>query len=251
VLDAVELVEALRGGGTEEPVVVLGGESEEELAPLCFEVGADAYCCIHRTTTRCLIWTVARAIERFQILRENRRLLQAERQRLELEHHEAERLLTQQRSLICQLESMRDGVEPERGAPADSKPAVSLDDSSELSVESLPTRLVAHYREMLRAYVIMGAGNLSDEMATLASLLASAGITARQTMQLHLHVLEELIRGLGNRSARHVMNRADLLVLEVMVHLAEGYRCFYLDLVHPARQLTLPGFDSSAAAKVA
>src|SRR4029079_13035252 len=107
----------------------------------------------------------------------------------------------------------------------------------------LPDRLVSHYREMLRAYVVMGAGNLAEEMATLASLLADAGITAQRTMQLHVHVLEELIASLGNRSARHVINRADLLVFEVMAHLADGYRRRYDDRCRPPRQLHLPGFD--------
>ena len=95
---------------------------------------------------------------------------------------------------------------------------------------------------MLRAYVVMGAGNLADEMTTLASLLADAGVSAQRTMQLHVHVLEELIGSLGNRSARHVMNRADLLVLEVMAHLADGYRRRYHERCHPPRQLDLPGF---------
>ena len=42
-LDAWELVEALRGGGSEEPVVILGVESEHELTALAYEAGADAY----------------------------------------------------------------------------------------------------------------------------------------------------------------------------------------------------------------
>jgi hypothetical protein len=95
---------------------------------------------------------------------------------------------------------------------------------------------------MLRAYVVMGAGNLSDEMVTLATLLTDANVSAQRTMQLHVHVLEELIGSLGNRSARHVMNRADLLVLEVMAHLADGYRRRYDDRSHPPPQLDLPGF---------
>jgi hypothetical protein len=95
---------------------------------------------------------------------------------------------------------------------------------------------------MLRAYVVMGAGNLADEMTKLAGLLADASVSARRAMQLHVHVLEELIGSLGNRSARHVMNRADLLVLEVMAHLADGYRLRYHDRCRPPRQRLLPGF---------
>ena len=81
-------------------------------------------------------------------------------------------------------------------------------------------------------------------MATLADLLATAGVTPQQTMLLHLEVLEQLIHGLGNRSARHVMSRADLLVLEVMVHLAEGYRTRYFERKYPPRQMSLPGFEA-------
>ena len=74
-------------------------------------------------------------------------------------------------------------------------------------------------------------------------MLVVGGVTASQTMQLHIGVLEEMIRALGNRSARHVMNRADLLAMEVMIHLAEGYRQRYLQQTRPLRQLELPGFD--------
>jgi hypothetical protein len=94
----------------------------------------------------------------------------------------------------------------------------------------------------------MGSGNLSGDMHELAKLLVGIGITPQQTMLLHLQVLEELVRGLGSRSARHVMTRADLLVLELMIHLAEGYRAKYLERLLPLRQLSLPGFDMSAAA---
>ena len=108
-----------------------------------------------------------------------------------------------------------------------------------------PSDWSGHYREMLRAYVVMGAGNLADEMAALGQLLADAGVSAQQTMHLHVHVLEELVGSLGNRSARHVMKRADLLVLEVMAHLADGYRRRYYEQHHPPQQLWLPGFDCS------
>ena len=39
----------------------------------------------------------------------------------------------------------------------------------------------------------MGAGNLADEMAALAELLAESNISAQRTMQLHVEVLEELV----------------------------------------------------------
>jgi DNA-binding response OmpR family regulator len=239
ILDALDFVEGLRAGGNDEPMIVLGSAPSADLSPLAYEVGADAYCCVAETTTRSLLWTFARAIERTQLLREHRRLVQMEQQRLAHEHQEAERLLAEQHALIAELELIRVAAPAACGltnGAADSRFRVPELHTSDLNPEPrtlnppLPDRLVAHYRELLRAYVVMGAGNLADEMTTLASLLVGAGISAQRTMQLHVHVLEELIASLGNRSARHVMTRADLLVLEVMAHLADGYRRRYDDV---------------------
>src|SRR5947209_13053867 len=103
-LDGLECVQGLRAGGGDEPIVVLGIADDQEMTALAFEVGADAYLCVNTTTVRTLLWSTARAIERHHYLRENRRLIQAERQRLHYEHQEADRLLAQQRSLISDLE---------------------------------------------------------------------------------------------------------------------------------------------------
>lgn len=241
-LDALHLVEGLRAGGGDEPVVVLGAQSEQEMAPLCYETGADAYVCVNTATTRALIWVVARAIERQRLIRENRRLQQLDRQRLVHEHQEVDRLLSQQRALLSGFESLAENPPP-APAVAERSPARA---PREIDAAVLPESLVNHYRELLRAHVIMGSGNLGAEMSLLAELLASARIGAQQTMLLHLQVLEELIRGLGTRSARHVMTRADLLVVEVLVHLAENYRRRYLARQNPAQQLVLPGFGEAA-----
>lgn len=232
-LDAMELIEGYRAGGADEPIVVLGNQSEQEMAALCYEVGADGYVCVNTTTTRNLIWVTARAIQRHYLLRENRRLNLAEQMRLQREHDEADQLLAQQRALLGEIESLRrEGPSPCGQDAVDVRPTIPL-----------PDELIAHYRELLRTYIIMGSGNLADELQQLGNLLVNARLTARQTMQLHLHVLEELVRGLGTRSTRHVMTRADLLVLEVMIHLAEGYRQRYHDRVHPPLQRLLPGFE--------
>lgn len=223
-LDALELLDALRAGnGDEQPIIVLGEQSEQEMNALCYEVGADAYVCVNTTTTRALIWQMARSVERHQLIGENRRLTQKHNHRLELEHNEAKRLLEQQRAFIS--------VGP------------GQDHSPKPGPICLPDRLVRHYQELLRAYVIMGSGNLSTEMFELASLFVAGGVSARQVMELHLKVLEEIIEGLGSRSSRHVMNRADLLLLEVMFHLSDGFQLQLRCVLHPPTQRVLPGFE--------
>jgi len=236
LLDALELLDAIRAGaGEDQPIVVLGAPSEQELSALCYEAGSDAYVCVNTTTTRALIWTVARAMERRRLIAENRRLDHAHRHRLQVEQDEARRLLAQQRALITRNDMTNSGEDSDRvGRTGDPVPDSMV----------LPEPLVAHYRELLRAYVIMGTGNLGDEMKRLTDLLAVAGVTAREGMRMHLDVLEEMILGLGNRSARHVMTRADLLILDLMANLAEAYRERLMSRLHPPRQLLLPGFDA-------
>jgi hypothetical protein len=89
---------------------------------------------------------------------------------------------------------------------------------------SLPPEINTYYHELLRTYVIMGSGNLSGEIAKLADLLTVAGCGPREVLSLHLERVESLVGGLGNRSTRHIMARADLLALELMIYLSESYR---------------------------
>lgn len=249
VLDALDLVEGLRAGGNEEPMILLGSQPPHEIDALCYEVGADDYCSVAETTVRGLLWKFARAIERHQLQRENRRLIQADRQRLKQEHLEAQRLLEQQRLLIADLEVLKNPAAATSSTDVltefDECLAKAASASSDAPLD-LPEPLITHYRELLRTYVIMGVGNLASEMSELSELLATSEVSAQRALQLHVTVLEELVQGLGARSARHVMNRADLLVLEVMGHLADGYRQRYFERRNPARQQTLPGFQAAA-----
>ncbi len=209
-LEALELIEGLRAGGCEQPLVVLGDASETELAPLCFEVGADAYVSVPSGTARGLLWLIARAIERRQLQRENRRLLQAQRHRLQQEQGEVERLLAEQRALAAAV-------------PSDPPTAGEL-----------PAALKDHYRELLRTHVIMGSGNLLRETAELAAALVKANVSPGQALLLHADALAELIRSLGNRSGRQVMTRADLMALELLLHMTSGYRRKRLSPGEPA-----------------
>jgi len=223
--NALDMIEGYRAGGNDTPIIVLGTQSEQEMAALCHEVGADGYVCVPTATTRNLIWITARAVQRHQLVRNNQRLMLAEQTRLQREHDETAVLLREQRKLLDGLKT------PDQDA------------AEMLPIESLPGELICHYRELLRTYVIMGSGNLSEVLRHLAEMLVVAGLTARQTLQLHLHVLEELLRGLGSRSTRHVMNRADLLALELLLHVGDGYRQRYEERVNPPLQLKLPGFE--------
>lgn len=241
-LDALDLVEGLRGSGSDEPAIVLGYETEDEMNAWCYEVGADAYLCVPSTTTRCLLWTVARAVERAALLRENCRMVEAERQRAAQENEEAGRLLDQQKLILTGAPELVDGS---TGTLTSDQATADLPDAWRWTVAQVPPELSVHYHELLRAYVIMGSGSLGDEIRALADSLVTAGMSAAQTMSLHLHVLDQVIRSLGNRSARHVMNRANLLIMDLLVKLSDGYRQKASERTLRRQQLLLPGFATA------
>jgi DNA-binding NarL/FixJ family response regulator len=211
-----ELFEALHGGGHELPVVILGAEASGDAEVAAHAAGAAAYCALPTATAQSLAHVLERTVQHAQLAREHRQLTFAEQLRTEHEHAEAERLLAEQRSLVHELESLAD-LEVGIGNDSHAGPSTSTGDE-------LPAHISAHYAELLQAYVVMGSGSMVNDVQRLAEKLAAVGCSAHQAMQLHLAALEELVRSLGSRSARHVLNRADLLVLEVMVWLAECYR---------------------------
>jgi CheY-like chemotaxis protein len=256
-LDALQLIQAARASGADLPMLVLGNQSEQELAAVCYEQGADAYLCAHTATARTVMWVVLRAIERYQLIRENRRLLQAEDQRRQRELEEAARLLEEQRQILRRAPGFRDSYP----AAEPSEPAAQLrlagdpNEGSDVidvlarrpvelsSIPLLPPNLGNHYRELLRTYVIMGCGSLKREVTELVEILAATGVSAASLLQLHIHVVADVIRGLGSRSSRHVINRAHLLIVELMMQLADSYRQRFWERYHPATQLFLPGFE--------
>jgi hypothetical protein len=251
----LDFVAALRAGGADEAALILGDCSEHDLAPLAFEAGADAYLQIAKTTTRGLLWVLARAIERHRLIRDNQRLRQADRQRNDVDQRESQRLLVHQRRLIADLEALHE--QAATGPDAETFPNTSRDGQSASTApvgnsapratrSRLPQPLLEHYRELLRTHVMMGTGNLASEMCALGDLLAGSGITAQQMLELHLEAVETLVDGLGRRSSRHVLSRADLLVLEVLMHLSEAYRRRYHERRTPQAQLQLPGFQAVA-----
>ncbi len=237
VLDSLTFVEGIRAADHELAVVILGTAPVAEFEPLAFEVGADAYCCVTATTTRSLLWLFARAIDHRNLLSENRRLVEAHRQRLASEHREAQQLLAQQRSLVAELQQIEANEPPEQSLTGTWRPMATA------TSQVVPADLVVRYRELMQTHVVMGSGNLVEEMTALVERLAARGIAAQAVMQMHVDVLEMMVAGLGNRSSRHVMTRADLMLVELVVQLADAYRVRYNNLHRPAVQQWLPGFD--------
>lgn len=206
-INALETLDAVRTSSTaDQPILVLGDALAKDMAPLCYEAGADGYVCMSSVSTRGLLWEISRAMERDRLLAENRQLRMASQHQTQLEQTEARDILAQQIVVL------------------DSLVATQADSAAFTIVDEPSSELVDHYRELLRTYVVMGSGNLETEIERLIQQLSDARITLPAAMRLHAQVMEETIRQLGSRSARHVMNRGGLLAMEVLLKLGELYR---------------------------
>ena len=236
-LEASRLLQALRLGGTEEPMVVLGRESEPEMAVVCLESGADEYICVQNATVEMLWWSIRRAVARAQLVRQNRRLVQQQQQARQQEQSQAAGRLDHYAQLTEQL--LRQDIRPLSG-DASATAAVGWGLGT---LMPLPDSLQTFYLDLLRTFVVMGCGSLQQEIEQLAGALGRLQLPVSRVVQLHRQALETLLRGRGNRSCRHVLARADMLLIELLARLARWYRACYAQARRRPEQLWLPGLD--------
>ncbi|MCA9260974.1 MAG: hypothetical protein KDA61_17285 [Planctomycetales bacterium] len=247
--DVLAVVESVRASGTDVAVVVVETDCVAGFDALCLEAGADDSCHLGSSSVRGLVWRLRKAVASRQAARTHRLMLQAERQRLHQEHVETQRLLDQQRALLSELEFLNAAPGAHEGmnwtnSVNGSRNFLEREDCQSyeaLLAERSPT-ILRRYEELFRSYVIQGTGGGREEIIETAEMLASVDVTARQTMELHLHIVEEHLRGVGSRAVRHIVGRADLLAVETLGHLADCYRAKYHERLRPLVQQLLPGF---------
>ena len=221
--DPLLLARAVRSSGHDVPLVVVAADGDERTWDDVLRLDGEFLASRLGWDSPALGSAIHRAVTRDVLRRENRRLAAEQYRRLVRERAEAETLLAQQRTLVAELEALTaPPAEPARPtAGGDVAPAR---ESARHAAPLLPAEFDRHYGELLRAYIVMGSGSLAAEIERAAASLVAAGVAPREVLQRHLACVEALVRGLGSRSARHVMARADLLVLELMMNLGEIYR---------------------------
>ncbi len=206
--DPLALARAVRAGGSADPIVVVTQLADDGAWSNAIALDVDLLVTPSGWESTALIPAIARAVSRGRIRDEIDRLRLEERRRLLRDRGEAESILAQQIQIVSDLESL-----------TELEPACGTDPRFEGTQR---TAFADYYQELLRGYVMMSSGTLSDDVRKLADVFRQADVTPRNALRLHLRCLERLINGLGSRSSRHVLTRANLLALELMLHLAES-----------------------------
>lgn len=213
------LMRALRTAGCVEPVILVGRLfTDTDWIEACAH-DCDVFVSARGWDSTALGGLVKRAIVRGVLLQENHRLTAADRRRLLRDHEESEKLLAQQRQFIAELESLPDPFQ-KPNSRAGISANVPVQSRSAATGGSSASEFAARYAGLLRSYVLMGSGSLAVEISEIADDFVAARVPPPEALQLHVQCVEDLVKGLGNRSSRHVLSRADLLAVEMMTHLA-------------------------------
>ncbi|WP_339729092.1 hypothetical protein [uncultured Gimesia sp.] len=222
----LELLNAIRMSGCHEPVVLMLASPDDQVVLAACENQAEVLISPALWESPALLGVMQRAMWVHELQEQNHRLQVDNHRRLVRERDEAERLLNQQRNMVEELQTLAEPNEFDESERdlllRGSQVQTGLPESSDECL--IPQEVQDYYHELLRTYVIMGSGSLKEEILQIAELLAAVNLTPHHVLEFHLECVEVIVRGLGNRSSRHVMSRADLLALEMMIHLGECYQ---------------------------
>lgn len=200
-IDAQNVCTAIRAAGSTDAILVLTALASDPLFQAVCETAAEIYVGTTPWQSPALLQMIDRAIRQRELTRDSQRRTWADSQRVDRERAACEEILRHQRQLLVQTASRQFG-----------------------SVDAiLPPQLPQIYREILRTYVMTGTVSLTVEIKKLAQTFALARLTPRQVWQLHVEQVELLVKGIGQRSARHILDRANVLCLELMVLLCEFF----------------------------
>lgn len=221
--DVRPLLQSIRTSGNHDPVLLLSEQIHPRELARCYDANVEFLQSSLFWDSPALVPAIERSRRRHQLARDHQIWGRERQQKLQQEQRDSERILEQQRQMLNDLRSLaqateHDEVPLERGTSQFSSVPVLP------SPRNLSHDLKTYYAALLKSYVVMGTGSLAEEIQQVVLQIEMCDLSVRETMALHLEQVEELVRGLGNRSSRHVMNRADMLILELLMHLVEARR---------------------------
>ncbi|TWT60338.1 hypothetical protein Pan54_10520 [Rubinisphaera italica] len=202
---------AVRDMGILIPVILIAAELNDSLAEICQEWNCQFQEADFRKRSTGIGLVIFREIQANRTQEELRQAKTELRIRQQRSREEASLILSQQHRLLNDIVSVSAG-------------------SSNATVTSLTSTRVfdeaakQKYDQILKNMVISGLSGSRQMLLSMLSEFEISGVSPGDILSLHLQALEKLIAGAGEKSTRHILQRADQLLVEVMVSLAETYR---------------------------
>jgi hypothetical protein len=203
---AADLMLAIHASTHEhQSVLVLSDHHDRTEAADYLLAGAAGYLLLHLTTIQELIWQLHSAAQLARLQVENQRLRSWQERYREHEQTEVLGLLDEQSQLFAIAAGLRE--HSASSGPLDAK------------TESI--RLQQAFRELLQAYVVMGRGQLTGEVQDVVNRLHAESHSLAATLHAFTKALRSLVQDRGARTSRHVLNRGNLLLLDLLLKWAD------------------------------
>jgi DNA-binding NarL/FixJ family response regulator len=183
-----------------QAVVVLSDDHQRHDAAEFLSGGAAAYLPLRTTTPAELAWQLQAAAERTVLRRENQQLRAWQQRHAEREHEAILELLKEQAAVF------------QAAARGDTSTHHTA-----LGPPQLADRLREQCRELLQAYIIMGRGHLAGEVRRFTDRLHTEQIPLTEILETLNEAITRQAADRGSRSFRHIFNRGNLLILDVIV----------------------------------
>jgi hypothetical protein len=192
-------IAALRTGGCLDPVLVLSDRVDDDWLSAAAEADCELLVTCGGWRSGAIVAWVRKTIER-QLAQREREECGGGRERRVRESTESWRQWEARRDLAARLQS------------ADCLTRSRVHDEAEH----------AAYSDLLRTAVLIGIDRLPAEMNAFVERLAARHCSAGDALAMHVAAVDSMLRGLGNRSAPHVLQRTDLVALELLARLADA-----------------------------
>jgi len=189
---ALDFITGCRTSGTGVPMLILGTKIESNQFTLCCERGGDGWIPLEGSTVSDLLWQIALAVQNHRNADlQNRHLLLADQ-----EFAECCDFLEQQKSFV---------------RTRDAKAAA-------------PEDLRAAYLRLLKTFIPGTSEKAAEEMEAFLQTLITRKTSSSALLTLHANALEAILAAPGRKSPSHLMNRANLLLTELLAMLLDDAR---------------------------
>ena len=201
-IDMSEMVAGVQGANSQMlPILLLGQRPGVDQQAVAFENGLDGYVCLASASIRSLVWMISRAVERTKLLNENSRLW--------VKHNQQKRRCKD--GIQVQIAELGDLIHRQANVKG------NLSEFFASLKARLGNDVLDGYRDLLKTYVIMSTGTVVNEVKDFCHIFQQVALEPVEVVALHRLVLEEILDQLGVKSLRHVMDRANLLLVQLLI----------------------------------
>ena len=193
---SLDFIDGCRTSGVIVPMMLLGRKKDSDLMTQCCERGGNGIISLENTTITDLLWQIFFTIQHSRQSAQNVELRNRLEQEMLRKSEENALFIANQRAMLRE-------EYPDAGAVS---------------------TLSSQYLELLKRSIPLGISRFTQETKEFLPLLLEEKLTAADLFSMHLDALETILKTPGRKSSLHLMNRANILVSQLIIALSAHYQ---------------------------